>query len=228
MLSHNLGDKFLLEKSGNQEKYLSPYLLDTWLDQLPEGTPVTVVIEACYSGNFISSNGTPTALAGENRTIIVSARGDRQSKIARSSSFSRTFFSLIESNETISNAFEQAAQKMERMVYHRGQSPQIESSGDGNPNQRDDYLTLEDSYLPANIISLAAPPNITTITQPTELEKGMLLKAPVCDNPTCEEKIKEETGADIRVIPDGCEDSGSKCIYCDGQSKIRPFFARGY
>ena len=62
----------------------------------------------------------------------------------------------------------------------------------------------------------------------TELEKGMLIKAPICDNPTCEEKVKEETGADIRVIPDGCEDDGSKCIYCGGQSKIRPLFARGY
>ena len=62
----------------------------------------------------------------------------------------------------------------------------------------------------------------------SELEKGMLIKAPICDNPSCEEKIKEENGADIRVIPNGCEDDGSKCIYCDGQSKIRPLFARGY
>ena len=62
----------------------------------------------------------------------------------------------------------------------------------------------------------------------SELEKGTLIKAPICDNPTCEEKIKEETGADIRVIPDDCEDDGSKCIYCGGQSKIRPLFARGY
>ena len=62
----------------------------------------------------------------------------------------------------------------------------------------------------------------------SELEKGMLIKAPICDNPTCEEKIKEETGADIRVIPDDCEDDGSKCIHCGGQSKIRPLFARGY
>jgi prolyl-tRNA synthetase len=62
----------------------------------------------------------------------------------------------------------------------------------------------------------------------SELEKGMLIKAPICDNPTCEEKIKEETGADIRVIPDGCEDDSSKCVYCNGQSKIRPLFARGY
>jgi len=62
----------------------------------------------------------------------------------------------------------------------------------------------------------------------SELEKGILIKAPICDNPSCEEKVKEETGADIRVIPDGCEDDSSKCIYCDGQSKIRPLFARGY
>ena len=62
----------------------------------------------------------------------------------------------------------------------------------------------------------------------SELEKGTLIKAPICDNPTCEEKIKEETGADIRVIPDGCEDDGSKCIHCGVQSKIRPLFARGY
>jgi len=62
----------------------------------------------------------------------------------------------------------------------------------------------------------------------SELEKGMLIKAAICDNQSCEEKIKEETGADIRVIPDGCEDESSKCVYCTNQSKIRPFFARGY
>ena len=34
----------------------------------------------------------------------------------------------------------------------------------------------------------------------SELEKGMLIKTAICDNPSCEEKIKEETGADIREI----------------------------
>ena len=62
----------------------------------------------------------------------------------------------------------------------------------------------------------------------SELEKGMLIKAPICDNPSCEEKIKEETGADIRVIQDDCNDEVSKCVYCTNQSKIRPLFARGY
>ena len=134
------------------------------------------MIEACYSGNFISQDGIKSALVDKDRTIIVSARGDKQSKIARTSSFSRTFFSLIERNQTISNAFDQAAQKLERMVYHRDQYPQMDSDGDGAANQREDYLKLEESYLPANMISLAAPPNITKITQPTELEKGISSK----------------------------------------------------
>ncbi|HHZ92383.1 TPA: hypothetical protein EYN65_18090, partial [Candidatus Poribacteria bacterium] len=176
LLSHNLGDKFLLEKTDTQEKYLSPQLLDTWLDRLPEGTPVTIVIEACYSGNFISQDGIKSALVDKDRTIIVSARGDKQSKIARTSSFSRTFFSLIESNQPIADAFERAAQKMERMIYHRGQFPQIESNGDGNPNQAEDYISLRGQYLPADLISLSNPPNIVQITPATELAKGVSSK----------------------------------------------------
>jgi len=61
-----------------------------------------------------------------------------------------------------------------------------------------------------------------------ELEKGRLIKAPICDNPDCEERIKEETSADVRVITEGIEDSDSKCIKCSNQSTIRPLFARGY
>ena len=61
-----------------------------------------------------------------------------------------------------------------------------------------------------------------------ELEKGRLIKAPICQNPKCEEEIKEETSADVRVIPDGSSDTSSKCIKCSDQSAIRPLFARGY
>ena len=62
----------------------------------------------------------------------------------------------------------------------------------------------------------------------TELEKGRLIKAPICENPECEEKIKEETSADVRVIEVDAEDTNSKCIKCSNQSVIRPLFARGY
>ena len=61
-----------------------------------------------------------------------------------------------------------------------------------------------------------------------ELEKGRLIKAPICENPECEERIKEETSADVRVIVKNSEDSSSKCIKCSDQSIMRPLFARGY
>jgi len=174
-LSHNLGDQFLLEKTETQEKYLSPQLLDTWLDTwldtLAEGTPVTIVIEACYSGNFINKDGQKSALVGDNRTIIVSAREDKQAMIMRISSFSRTFFSLIESNNTISKAFEETLEQMEAFPHLRGQFPQMDSNG--QPNQREDYLQLRDRYIPRDMESLANPPNLTRITLPTELGKGV-------------------------------------------------------
>ena len=62
----------------------------------------------------------------------------------------------------------------------------------------------------------------------TELEKGRLIRAPICDNPKCEEEIKEETSADVRVITNDAKDTSSKCIKCSDQSTIRPLFARGY
>ena len=60
------------------------------------------------------------------------------------------------------------------------------------------------------------------------VEKGGFLKAFWCGNQDCEEKIKEETGADIRVIPFGSENSDGKCVYCQKQSVSIPIFARGY
>ena len=62
----------------------------------------------------------------------------------------------------------------------------------------------------------------------SELEKGRLIKAPICDNPKCEEKIKEETSADVRVIEEDSNDLTAKCIKCSNQSVVKPLFARGY
>lgn len=59
------------------------------------------------------------------------------------------------------------------------------------------------------------------------VEKGGFIKASWCGNMECEVKIKEETGADIRVIPFN-QDSVSQCIYCKKQGKHMVYFARGY
>ncbi len=74
--------------------------------------------------------------------------------------------------------------------------------------------------------------NIMDISDYTEfksrIEKGGFFSAPWCGKLECEEKIKEETGADIRVIPFGSENTGEKCMYCQEQSVSIIIFARGY
>ena len=61
-----------------------------------------------------------------------------------------------------------------------------------------------------------------------EIEKGGFVNSPWCGRTECEERIKTETGADIRVIPFNGEDSQNKCIFCKEQSTSSPIFARGY
>ncbi|KER06484.1 Proline--tRNA ligase protein [Marine Group I thaumarchaeote SCGC AAA799-E16] len=62
----------------------------------------------------------------------------------------------------------------------------------------------------------------------SKIEEGGFFNAPWCGKLECEEKIKEETGADIRVIPFGSENTDLKCMYCGEQSESVPIFARGY
>lgn len=58
-------------------------------------------------------------------------------------------------------------------------------------------------------------------------DNGGFVKASWCGDMECETKIKEETGADIRVIPFN-QDSVSQCIYCKKEGKHVVYFARGY
>ena len=62
----------------------------------------------------------------------------------------------------------------------------------------------------------------------SELDKGMFLSSPWCGDQKCEEKIKEITGADIRVIPFENKNSNSPCISCKRLSKENVIFGRGY
>lgn len=57
--------------------------------------------------------------------------------------------------------------------------------------------------------------------------KGGFVKSSWCGGAECEEKIKEETGADIRAIPFK-EEPASQCIYCKKQAMQVVYFAKGY
>jgi len=75
--------------------------------------------------------------------------------------------------------------------------------------------------------------NITTVKTYDEFktvlkEEGGFIRACWCSSPTCEEKIKEETGATIRLIPFEKEKTFSKCTYCGQEAKEVVYFARAY
>ena len=62
----------------------------------------------------------------------------------------------------------------------------------------------------------------------SKIEKGGFFEASWCGNQKCEEKIKEETCANIRVIPFDNKNSDGKCIYCKSKNISNVVLARGY
>jgi len=75
--------------------------------------------------------------------------------------------------------------------------------------------------------------HITTVKSYDEFKevlrtKGGFIKASWCGSRECERKIKEETGATIRLIPFEREEPVSNCIYCGGKAKELVYFARSY
>jgi len=60
-----------------------------------------------------------------------------------------------------------------------------------------------------------------------ENKKGFI-KTCWCGSTECEDKIKEETGATIRVIPFEKEEIFSDCIYCGKKAENVVYFARAY
>jgi prolyl-tRNA synthetase len=73
---------------------------------------------------------------------------------------------------------------------------------------------------------------ITTVQNYDEftktLKKGGFIKASWCGSSKCEEKIKEETGATIRLRPFEKEEPITVCVYCGEKAKEMVYFARSY
>ncbi|HUV13181.1 MAG TPA: proline--tRNA ligase [Acidobacteriota bacterium] len=61
-----------------------------------------------------------------------------------------------------------------------------------------------------------------------QMENGIFAKSHCCQNPACEEKIKEDTKATIRVIAFDEPEEQGKCIICGNESNKRAIFAKAY
>jgi len=59
-------------------------------------------------------------------------------------------------------------------------------------------------------------------------EKKGFIKAFWCEDPHCEEKIKEETKATARLLPLEAEKLSGRCIYCGQPASYQWYFAQAY
>jgi len=60
------------------------------------------------------------------------------------------------------------------------------------------------------------------------IEKKKMVRASWCENAACEEKIKDETAATIRVIPFKEKEKPGKCIACGKKAKHVVYLSRAY
>ena len=68
--------------------------------------------------------------------------------------------------------------------------------------------------------------NYTDLCQKLKINKGFM-KANWCESVECEDKIKEETGADIRLLIDK-EKIDGECISCSKKTTTTVYFAKSY
>jgi prolyl-tRNA synthetase len=59
-------------------------------------------------------------------------------------------------------------------------------------------------------------------------DRGGFVMAGWCGRQECQNMIKEDTGADIRVLPFDQKDKPTKCIYCGQDGNKTAIFARAY
>jgi prolyl-tRNA synthetase len=99
----------------------------------------------------------------------------------------------------------------------------VEETGKILDEMQRNLFQREKSFLEARTNTTASYDEFKRI-----LEDGGFIKACWCGDTTCETQIKEETGADIRLIPFEREKLFSKCVRCDKEAQEVAYFARAY
>jgi len=114
-----------------------PYF-DQWLCNLPAVTTKLIIIDACYSGSFITT-GSMGDISGPNRIIITSAHDDEESPavLLRGSFFSHELWLRLGQGMTVRQAFIEAtiaANSLLNRIQIRFESfnPWLDDNGDAN------------------------------------------------------------------------------------------------
>lgn len=133
-MSHGFNETFYLDKENGEQ--LEPAQLAQWLSELEAAVPgvkINVVIDACYSGSFLS------ALSQPGRLIITSA-ADNQLAYAThyGARFSDYFLLGLQQRMSVHEAFSRATAASRVGILQ--QTPWLDDNGNGIPNDPEDGL----------------------------------------------------------------------------------------
>jgi len=137
---YRVGDGMYFQMSPTQTLVASD--LDTWLDtlQILRTLHVTLIVDSCYSGNFLSACKPPT---GKRRLTIASTTSDTVAVFLPPpslTSFSYQFLGALYMGYKVQEAFDSARQFFNTLGV-ANQTPWLDSNGDGRYVAGDDDST---------------------------------------------------------------------------------------
>lgn len=190
LMDHGDPGKFYLDGSARQE--LTPLLLNTWLDQLQSALPdlkVTIIIEACYSGSFISDDHS-ISKNKTNRLVLTSTNPESVAYASVAGAyFSDFFLTGLRQGYTIPESFRIAYGVTDELFSQnpteQRQKPQLDANGNGVANESADVILSTQYHAgydePVQIPNQA--PYVASVTPPAVItnQRG-LLQATVHDD----------------------------------------------
>ena len=103
-------DTFFLDVKQNEA--FTPVELDNWLKVCPENTPMLIIIEACYSGCFITA---PETVSASNRIIITSTHDDKEG-YPYLDLFCREFWGKLTQGKNVKQAFVEGTEDTNKIM----------------------------------------------------------------------------------------------------------------
>lgn len=185
------GDKGIFYVDNVQQERLTPAQLAEWLDRLEEAVPhvpINVLIEACYSGSFITGNY-PNAgtLSKPGRVIITSTNLHNLAFASEQGAyFSDYLFTALRQGHHLFSSFWEA-RIAARQVSALIQDPWLDADGDGTPNELEDaaIAARRTLFTPnTQATSQLWPPYIATLQEGAGPNGQRQIQADVRDNGT--------------------------------------------
>jgi hypothetical protein len=167
LMDHGDHDVFYLNLINNRQETIEPRELAAWLDEIEAAVPgikVNVIVEACRSGSFITSNDRIQTISKPGRVVVAStgAWPLAYASPTGGAMFSDAFLAALARGMSLYSSFAEARWAVGEAFP--SQTPLLDDDGDGIPNETEDgQIAATRGFAYAGTFSnIAWPPQIVS------------------------------------------------------------------